>query len=57
MTESQYRNLLQHKRDLLCHRNNLKHMLPKVESIFENKELMKNINVCRKTILKAKRMN
>jgi len=56
MTESQYRNLLQHKRDLLCHRNNLKHILPKVESIFENKELIKNINLFRKTIQKNKKI-
>lgn len=32
-------------------------MLPKVESIFENKDLLKNINVYRKTISKAKRIN
>lgn len=56
MTESQYRNLLQHKRDLLCHRNNHKHILPRVESIFENKDLIKNINLCRKANLKAKRI-
>lgn len=53
MTESQYRNLLEHKRELLCHKNLPKshqYVLPRVESIFENKELVKNIMLYRRSI-------
>ena len=55
MTESQFRNLLKHKRDRLSHQNNSKHVLPKVESIFENKDLMKKINLMKLTLMSAKR--
>lgn len=53
MTESQYRNLLEHKRELLCHKNLPKshqYVLPRVESIFENKELVKNIMLYRRSV-------
>ena len=55
MTESQFRNLLKHKRDRLSHQNNSKHILPKVESIFENKDLMKKVDLMTLTLLSAKR--
>lgn len=45
MTESQFKNLLKHKRDRLSHQHNSKHILPKVESIFENKDLTRKINL------------
>lgn len=54
MTESQFRNLLKHKRDKLSHQNS-KQVLPKVESIFENKDLMKKIDLMKLTLMSAKR--
>lgn len=56
MTEPQFRNLLKHKRESLSDLHNPKHILPKVESIFENKDLIKKINLVKATMLSAKKL-
>lgn len=54
MTESQFRNLLNHKRDRLSHLVTTKHILPCVDTIFENKDIMKKINLMKATLLTVK---
>lgn len=44
MTETQFRNLLKHKRESLSHHNKVKHVLPQIEVIFENKDIEKKIS-------------
>lgn len=51
MNESQFRNLLQHKRDRLSHHDNQKSILPAVDSIFDNKDLVRKINLVKASLL------
>jgi len=44
MNESQFKNLLKHKRDLRNMNDTTKHVLPSIESIFDNNDLLKKIN-------------
>lgn len=54
LNESQFRNLLKHKRDLRYLQMNTKHVLPSIESIFDNNDLLKKINQFKTSLLSAK---
>jgi len=44
MNESQFKNLMKHKRDLRDFQSTIKGVLPSIESIFDNNDLIKKIN-------------
>ena len=54
MNESQFKNLLKHKRDLRNLNSSSKHVLPSIESIFDNIDLLKKINQFKTSLLSAK---
>lgn len=54
MNESQFKNLLKHKRDLRNLNVTTKHVLPSIESIFDNNDLLKKINQFKTSLLSAK---
>jgi hypothetical protein len=53
MNESQFKDFLKHKRDQRNQWSNSKHVLPSIESIFDNKDLHKKINQFKTCLLSA----
>ena len=54
MNEAQFKNLLQHRRDFLCHKKPV-YVLPCVESIFDNQELIKLVLQVQKPAVRKRR--
>ena len=55
MNELQFKNFLQHRRELLCHKKPQQYVLPRVESIFDNEELIKQVLAFRKPTARKRR--
>ena len=57
MSDTQFKNLIKLKRDKLRHTDSASHLiLPSIDSIFENKDLVKKINQMKASLLSFKQL-
>lgn len=55
MNELQFKNFLHHRREILCHKKPTQFVLPRVESILDNEELIKQVIMFKKPPVRKRR--